>query len=191
MSDLTFFRLAPLLDRGAVQLGLIKLKPGEAAIPVREALDRSLPPDVRVYTREEFMLREQEYWTTNTPVGFLFKVGVGMGLSVGLIIVYQILYNDVMQHLKEYATLKAIGYSDLYLAGVVMRQGWILSLLGFLPGAVLSIFIYRFTAKATLLPLEMTAGRLIAVYAMTLTMCLAAAALSIRPVRKVDPAEIL
>ena len=87
--------------------------------------------------------------------------------------------------------MKAIGFTDLYLGCAVLRQGFLLSLLGFIPGAALSVFVYRFTAEATLLPMELTARRLITVYGLTLAMCLGAAALAIRPVRSVDPAEIL
>jgi putative ABC transport system permease protein len=191
VSDSAFFRMAPYRERGAITLGLIRLKPGADARQARDRLQHRLPPDVRVYTRSGFVAREQQYWSTNTPVGFLFKLGVAMGIFVGLIIVYQILYTDVMEHLQEYATLKAIGFTDWYLAGVVLQQGLILSLLGFVPGAVLSAIVYEVTARATFLPLGMTAQRMGVVYALTAAMCVTAAALAIGPVRTVDPADIL
>lgn len=191
VSDDSFFRLVPGRERGQITLGLIRLKAGADPELVREALAQRLPKDVRVYTRSGFVEREQHYWSTNTPVGFIFKLGVSMGLFVGLIIVYQILYNDVMENLQEYATLKAIGFTDRYLSGVVLQQGLILSVLGFLPGAGLTVAIYDVTAKATFLPLGMTLERLAIVYGLTAGMCLVAAALAMRPVRKIDPPDIL
>jgi putative ABC transport system permease protein len=191
VSDDAFFRMMPYRNRGSVSLGLIKLKNAADAQTVRDEMERWLPQDVRLYTRAGFIQHEQQYWSKNTPVGFIFKLGVAMGLFVGVIIVYQILYTDVIDHLAEYATLKAIGYTDRYLASVVMMQGLILSALGFVPGALLSAAIYRIASAAAYIALGMTFGRIVLVYALTAGICLGAAALAIRPVRTVDPAEIL
>lgn len=188
VSDVAFRRMIP---SGGVSIGLVRLKSPADSEQVRRDLTVHLPKDVVVYTRQGFILREQEYWSTNTPVGFLFKLGVGMGLFVGLIIVYQILYTDVMEHLVEYATLKAIGYTDGYLASVVLRQGLFLSALGFVPGALLAMLVYRVTAGATFLPLGMTGVRMLGVYLLTAAFCLVAAALAIRPLRTAEPADIL
>ena len=71
-----------------------------------------LPHDVKVLTRRRCSTREIGYWARATPIGFVFTFGVIMGLVVGMIIVYQILFADVSDHLKEYATLKAMGYTQ-------------------------------------------------------------------------------
>ena len=76
-----------------------------------------------------------------------------MGLIVGMVIVYQILFSDISIHLREYATLKAMGYSQGYLRQVVMGAALILALLGFVPGALLSSALYGMVAGATFLPL--------------------------------------
>jgi len=191
VSDVAFLRMMPGRERGSVALGLIRLRQGADPDRVRDDLERRLPNDVRVYTREGFITHEQHYWSTNTPVGFLFKLGVALGLFVGLIIVYQILYTDVIEHLKEYATLKAIGYTDWYLGRVVLQQGLILSWLGFIPGALIAEGVYRVTAGVTFLPLGMTMRRMLAVYALTAAMCVVGAALAIRPVRTTNPADLV
>jgi putative ABC transport system permease protein len=191
VSDVAFLRMMPGRERGSVALGLIRLRPGADPDRVRDDLEGRLPNDVRVYTREGFVTHEQHYWSTNTPVGFLFKLGVALGLFVGLIIVYQILYTDVIEHLKEYATLKAIGYTDWYLGRVVLQQGLILSWLGFIPGALIAEGVYRVTAGVTFLPLGMTMRRMLAVYALTAAMCVVGAALAIRPVRTTNPADLV
>lgn len=188
VSDQAFHRMLPA---AGVSLGLIRLRDDADAEQVRRDLAARLPKDVDVYTRDGFIQREQTYWSTNTPIGFIFKLGVGMGLFVGLIIVYQILYTDVMEHLTEYATLKAIGYTNLYLAKVVLQQGLLLSAFGFVPGALLTLVVYKFAAAATFLPLGMTADRLIGVYTLTAVFCLIAAAFAIRPLRTAAPADIL
>ena len=110
-----------------------------ARIPgrVRDAIRALLPADVDVLTRADFAAKEIAYWDSSTPIGYVFSFGVIVGIVVGGIIVYQILFADVNDHLPEYATLKAMGYSNGFLAGVVIQQAVILAALGFLPGVAM------------------------------------------------------
>ncbi len=113
-----------------------------------------------------------------------------MGLVVGGVIVYQILFADVSEHLAEYATLKAMGYTNLRLSRVVLQEAVLLAALGFLPGLLISLALYRITAQATRLPLVMSPDRALAVFALTLGMCGIAALMALRKVRSADPAEV-
>lgn len=74
---------------------------------------------------------------------------------------------------------------------MVLGQGLILSVIGFIPGAAISIAVYRVTGRITFLPLVMTPERLLLVYGLTPVMSMTAALLAMRPVRVVDPADIL
>src|SRR6516225_2261332 len=140
MSDETFLRLARTRDRGIINIGVINLKPGADPERVRKEIARILPPDVRVLSHAEFADLEMRFWVNNTPIGFVFQLGVLMGVFVGCIIVYQILYSDVTDHLPEYATLKAMGYPDRFLFKLVMQESMILSVFGFVPGILISHF---------------------------------------------------
>jgi putative ABC transport system permease protein len=111
-------------------------------------------------------------------------------MLVGCVIVYQILYTDVSDHLQEYATLKAMGYRDRYLFGVVIQESLILSVFGFLPGLAISTLMYRFAEDATLLPLKMLPGRVAVVYGLTLLMCVVSGAFAMRRLRRAAPADI-
>jgi putative ABC transport system permease protein len=113
-----------------------------------------------------------------------------MGIIVGSIIVYQILYTDVSDHLDEYATLKAIGYRDGYLFRIVLGQAALLSVFGFFPGMALSQVVYVIAGNATLLPLRMNTVRCLVVYLLTLIMCMFSGAMAMRKLKSADPAEI-
>ena len=113
-----------------------------------------------------------------------------MGVVVGLIIVYQILYSEVQNHISEYATLKAIGYTNGFLRGVVFREAFYLSLLGYIPARVISFLLYSVAADATQLPIQMSVERAGIVYAVTLLMCGFSGLLAIRKLDKADPAEV-
>ena len=117
-------------------------------------------------------------------------MGVLIGLLVGCIIVYQILYTDVTDHLGEYATLKAMGYHDRALYSIVIQESIILSLFGFLPGVGLSMLAYHVARDATSLPIAMTFVRFVTVYILTALMCIISGALAMRKLRSADPAEI-
>ena len=185
-----WLRLFPERPRDEIQLGLIRLKPGADPVAVRDRLRAELPGDVEVLTKRDFVERERRYWNGATPIGFVFAFGAIMGLVVGAIIVYQILFADVSEHLNEYATLRAIGYRNRFVSGIVMQQAAILAVLGFLPGALAASYLYKVAAGATRLPLHMTVDRALLVFALMLVVCALSGYLALRKVRKLDPAEV-
>lgn len=189
-SDLNLVRLSNNRSINEVEVGLITLTPDANAKEVQKRLAANLPKDVRVLTMEEFIKFEQEYWKNSTAIGFIFSLGVGMGFIVGIVIVYQILYTDVADHLAEYATLKAMGYTDLYLLQVVFQEALILSILGYFPGLAISWVLYGLTAKATFLPIAMTIANVLLVLSLTVLMCTISGAIAVRKLRAADPADI-
>jgi putative ABC transport system permease protein len=189
-SETNFLRLFPDRQRGLIELGLVRAAPDVGAGALRDAIRARVSSDVLVLTLAEFRAKEIAYWDSATPIGYVFSFGVVVGLVVGGIIVYQILFADVNDHLPEYATLKAMGYSNAFLAGVVIQQAVILAALGFLPAVGLSMALYRVSGEATRLPLAMTTERALLVLGLTVAMCVLSALLALRKVRSADPAEI-
>jgi putative ABC transport system permease protein len=189
-SDLNFLRLFPLRPPGSINLGLIKLKPGLAPEVVRDAIASELPEDVLVLTKQDFIDREIAYWDSATPIGYVFTFGMIIGLAVGAIIVYQILFSDVSDHLAEYATLRAMGYPMSFLVGVVLQEAVILSLLGYVPATGISMGLYRLAGNATRLPLHMGVERGVDVLGLTIMMCAISGLIAVRKLRTADPAEI-
>ncbi len=189
-SEANFLRLFPGKLRGVIELGLVRLDRSEDAKRVQAQLRALLAPDVLVLTREEFAARERAYWDATTPIGYVFGFGSIVGVIVGAIIVYQILFSDISDHLAEYATLKALGYSNGFLTAIVLHQGVLLGTLGFLPGLAISVLLYRTAAAATRLPIHLTWARGIGVLLLTVAMCGASAMLAVRRVRSADPADV-
>jgi putative ABC transport system permease protein len=191
-SDVNFRRIFPTRNMGLIDMGLIRLEEGVNKELALEAVRKALPyEDVRVFSKEEFLAHEKYYWRTRTAIGFIFSLGTIMGFIVGIVIVYQILYTDVADHLPEYATLKAMGYRDLYLLGLIFQEAIILAVIGFLPGFALSGFLYYNAAKATGLPIMMTQARAITVLLLTVIMCMVSGAIAVGKLRSADPADIV
>jgi putative ABC transport system permease protein len=186
----TFLNLLPNTPPGSIEIGLIRLKPGEDAKAVSKRLRSMLPTDVAIYSKQGFVDFEMNYWRSSTAIGFIFTLGAAMGFVVGCVIVYQILHSDVSDHLPEYATLMAMGYPLPKLLGVVAREGLLLALLGYAPAWLAGQGLYIVIHNATKLPVGMDAQRALLVFTMILTMCLGSALMAMRKLGDADPAEI-
>lgn len=200
MSDQNFLRY--FANRGpeedersfaTADVGLIKVASGANVDRLVETLRERLPKDVLIMPRDGpdgFVQRELTYWKENTNIGFVFSLLTSMSFVVGIILVYQILYTDVADHWSEYATLKAMGYSNWFLLGVVLQEAVYLSAFGFIPGFIVSSLLYTGAANVTGLLFQMTLSRVINILVMTFVMCLISGAIAVRKVQATDPAEV-
>jgi putative ABC transport system permease protein len=186
----TFYFLFPEKNPNKIEMGLIQLKPGSDPLAVQRALQPLMSKDVKVLTRTELSNLELNYWKRNSSVGFIFSLGVLVGFVVGSIIVYQILFGDVMNSLPQYATLKAMGYTDRYVISVVIQQSAILAFVGFIPGVLSSMGLYWLLATVTKLSVFMTATRALQVLLLTFVMCVGSGALATRKLVQLDPADV-
>lgn len=197
MSDQNFLRyfsnLGPEADSRTlrtVDIGLLRLAPDTDVDRLVAALHQRLPNDVLVLSKDDFVQKELDYWRNNTSIGFVFSLLTTMSFVVGIILVYQILYTDVSDHWAEYATLKAMGYTNLYLLWVVIQQALLLGVMGFMPGYFIALVLYRLTANATGLLMQMTLFRGVNILLATILMCLISGAIAVRRVQATDPAEV-
>lgn len=189
-SDINFLRIFTDRQRGLIDIGLIRLNPGANPSVVVQQLRNYLPQDINVLTKQEFIDFERNYWASSTAIGFIFTLGTIMGFIVGTVIVYQILYTEVSDHLSEYATLKAIGYTQQYLLIVILQEALLLACLGYIPGWIFSMLMYSRAREATLLPVFMSFERALTVLILTVIMCFVSGVIAVRKLRSADPADI-
>lgn len=185
-----------------VEAGMIKLLPGADPEEVKQRLlelragvpsspgDPRSGDDVRIFTMQEFRDQERSFWRTSTPIGFIFGLGLVMGLIVGLVICYQILATDVTERLGEYATLKAMGYGNRFLGGVVLSQALCLALAGFVPGCLATFGLYHLLSGVTGLPVYLNIWRIMFVLGLTIVMCAVSGMITVRKVQTADPASL-
>jgi putative ABC transport system permease protein len=190
MDEANFFHLFAPRPADIVNLGLITLTPGADPQKTAEALGKALPDDVQIFTRSALTEHEDTYWTTRTSVGLIFGSGLIISFVVGIMVLYQTLATQIARHLPEFATLKAIGYTDSYLAAVVMVEAAMIVLVAFAPAAVAAVAIYAQIRGATLLPVDMSAPHLVAVLGAALLMSTASAFMSLSNLRRADPADV-
>ncbi len=167
------------------------LEPGADRRATVAALRAILPSyDTAVRTVAEAAAKEQAFQTTQRPVGIVFGFGIVIGVLVGLIIVYQVLSSDVADHIREYATFKAIGYRQRFFLGLIFEEAVILAVLGFIPGFLFALALYAIVAAVTGLPLAMTGARALGVFAGTVAMCALSGAIATRKLARANPADL-
>jgi putative ABC transport system permease protein len=113
-----------------------------------------------------------------------------MGFVVGVIICYQILANDITEHMSELATLKAMGYGNGYFFGLVLKQAIYLSLLGFLPGLFCSWLLFQVNSSFTGLLMNLSWDRALFILGLTMIMCVFSGFLALRKLLAADPASL-
>lgn len=188
-STATFQRLTGR-DADLITLGLVRLKPNVSLQQAIRQVKARVPANIKVMSLEEFIRYEKSYWSTTAPIGFVFGIGVLVGFLVGVIIVYQVLFNEVVDHLPDYALLKARGYKHRYFLMILFQEALIIALLGYIPGLALSLGLYEFTKEMTSLPIGMTFSRAILVLGLTVGMCFISGVITVQKLQEADPAEL-
>ena len=189
-STSNFQTLFPERDPDEIQIGVVQLQSGADASDVQSRLNEVLGPSLQVLTVEELQQREVEHWKRNTSFGLIFGLGVLVGFSVGGIVVYQILYSEVGEHISEYATMKAMGYDDRFVVAIIIQESVILASLAFLPSLIVSALLYRVLMQATGLLVVMSFSRAALVFTMTLLLCSGSGWLATAKLRRLDPADV-
>lgn len=185
-----------------VNMGLLKLRPGIDAEEARRRVEAvvgrpdprgtvtSVPADTEVLTRDEVNKREEYRWVVQTPLGKIFNLGVWVAVFVGMAIVYQVLSTDIDNMMSEYATLKAMGYSNRFLAGVVLQQSVLLAIVGYVPSIVISWILYWIVGAQSGMPMAMTWEIAIWVIGLAVTMCVGSGMFALRKLFAADPADL-
>ncbi|HRK98245.1 MAG TPA: ABC transporter permease DevC [Alphaproteobacteria bacterium] len=190
VNDRTFFKIFPMKSAMGVDVGVITLKNGDDVSRVQVQLRHLLPKNINVLTKEEYIADEKAYWNDITPIGYIFNFGVIMGLFVGLVIVYQVLFNDITNHLHEYATLKAMGYDNAYFVKVVLSAASILVFAGFVPGWVLCFGLYSLVEKSIFIEMNLTFEKSVLTFCLLLVMCFISAVLAVRKLKAASPVDV-
>ncbi len=191
VSDQTFLSLFPTRSSTAPDHILLTLRPGaqtEAVIARLKSLISD--PSLRIRSYEQAAQEDLRYQQTKRPTGIIFGFGVLIGVLVGIVIVYQVLSTDVADHLREYATFKAMGYGPQFFLGIVFEEALVLGIMGFIPGLVVGTTILTVMGKITTLPLGMTPSMAATVFLGTIVFSSLSGAIATRRLAAADPADL-
>lgn len=168
---------------------LIRAEPNQDLTELKKRLDAALP-GTKAHTKAEIAEITRNYWLKRTGVGFILGLGATVGVIVGMVVVSQILYSSVADHLKEFGTLKAMGASDWVIYRVITEQALWMAVLGYIPSIALCLSLGAWTAAAKGIVILITPTSAIAIFAITVVMCVGSALFAIQKVTHVDPAIV-
>jgi len=166
---------------------LVTVRPGESAEVVRDRLAARLP-EASVLTTRDFasaivsaLLREQ--------LGVSFGTSTAFGLVIGFIIVALSMFSSVIDNLREFGTLKAIGCTNLDLTALLLVQSVTYALVGTLVGLGLVSGMTEGIRSPQLVPIVPLPLYGIIPGLMVL-ICIAAASLALFRIRKLEPGMV-
>lgn len=168
---------------------LIEASPGQDLEQLKHRIEKALP-GTKAHTKEEMISITQDYWLRRTGVGFILGLGASVGVIVGMVVVSQILYSSVSDHIKEFGTLKAMGASDWVIYRVITEQALWMAVLGYIPSIALCVGLGAWTVAAKGIVILITPTTAIAVFGVTVFMCVGSALFAIQKVTNVDPAIV-
>lgn len=160
------------------------------ALPARGTKNVAATADVEILSRAQVNEHEEHHWVVETPLGKIFNLGVWVSLFVGVAIVYQVLSTDIANMIGEYATLKAMGYSNRYLASVVLQQSVLLAMAGYIPSMLISWALYGLVGSKSGMPMTMSWEIAISVLLLTVVMCVLSGIAALRKLFQADPADL-
>ncbi len=185
-----FQRLFPNLSNAKSHIGILRIEKTASITQIVYQVRDMLGSEARVLTRQEMMHAEKAFMKLNDPVDDIMGMIASVAFLVGMIIVYQILYTDVVNHLPQFATLKAIGFSGTFLLGIIIAEGVILSLLGYWPGLLIAHGLTRLAQEATLLPVNISLTNTLGTLVAAISMCVLAASIAVRKITQAEPASV-
>lgn len=173
---------------GQTSFIVVKLKDPARVRQVVQSLRAALP-DNNVYTKQEFIDRAVNYWTIQTGMGMAFFLTAILAVLIGGAIVGQTIYASTMEHLRDFGTLKAMGAQNSDINLVILTQAAASAALGFAIGALLTI-ASRGGIESAGVSMQLPWLLFALVFAIIMLTCLAAAFISVRKVRMLDPVMV-
>lgn len=173
-----------------VVFGLVQVAPGANPLEVKQRLREALPRDVVIFTKDELVNRERNYYVNVKPIGIMFRAGAFVAFCVGGVILYQVLASEISNRLRELATLKAVGFTDRYVYGVGIQQALLFAGMSYGPAFLFSLLTFRLVFWASHIPMFMTWSLAFTVLGLSVAMTSVSSLLALQKVKRADPADL-
>lgn len=178
---------------------VMRMKPDQASYWVADLRDPACAddviravrahPDLEAHTAARFAEMTQDYWVAGSGAGAALGFSALLGLVVGVVIVGQTLYAVTREHLRELATLKAVGASDIEITGFVAWQALLLAGVGGALGLANTFAVQRAIDRMGI-TVELSPAVLGVGAGAVALMCALASLWSVRAVLALEAAEV-
>lgn len=167
---------------------IVGVAEGHTADEVAAELQRRLGSDLEVMTRGRFHDVIVEALVA-AQLGISFGTSTAFALIVGLVIVALSMFSAVVDNVREFGTLKAIGATNLDLTKLLVVQAILYAFLGTTVGLFLATFMAEGIRSANL-SLVLPAWLLFGSYAVMGVLCVFASLLAVLRVRNIEPGMV-
>ncbi|HEY3637350.1 MAG TPA: ABC transporter permease [Rhizomicrobium sp.] len=177
-------------DPTKVSIALFQVRHGVTPEKAKKDLEAIVPEHTLVYTRDELLQQERDYFLTVRPVGIMIYISMLIACLVGTVIIVQVLSTEVANRMKEYAVLKAMGSSPAFVYGIGVTQSVLVGLGGLLPALLIAGIVLWYIEYRT--HLESAIGFVVLgkMLAITFVASICAAAAVLGRVQRADPAAL-
>lgn len=179
----------PLSLSDPISYILIRAKPGQPLPQLKQRLLAALP-ETQILTQAEIAAITRNYWEVRTGVGFILGLGATVGFIVGMVVVGQILYASVADHIREFGTLKAMGASNGVIYRIIIEQSLWMAILGYVPSMGICLTLGQWTQMTRGIMIFIEPSTAAAVLLLTVVMCMGSAIFAVQKVTRVDPAIV-
>ena len=179
----------PLSLSDPISYILIRAKPGQNLPQLKQRLLAALP-ETQILTQAEIAAITRNYWEVRTGVGFILGLGATVGFIVGMVVVGQILYASVADHIREFGTLKAMGASNGVIYRIIIEQSLWMAILGYVPSMGICLALGQWTQMTRGIMILIEPSTAAAVLLLTVVMCMGSAIFAVQKVTRVDPAIV-
>lgn len=188
-SERTFLKTFGL-QKGEIMAGLVHVKPDTDIPDLIQRLKDYLPNDVKVMSKKQLIAEDKIVVEYSSPMGVVFLFSMVGSIVIGIVILYQVLFQNIARFLKEYATLKAIGYDHQFLMTIVLEQVVIFAVSGYLPGFIMSCFIYEALAEVTKMRFLMSFNIALFIFCLIFTICVVSGIIAMNKLKEANPVDI-
>lgn len=146
---------------------------------------------LQALTSPEFQWRSIRYYLQRTGIPVNFAITVLLGFIVGAAVAGQTFFIFVLENLRQFGALKAVGVSNRQILGMVLLQAAVVAFIGFSLGIGLAAIFFESTnglaaLRGFVLHWQVVLATAVAVLAIMVVSSLA----SIRKVMVLDPATV-
>ena len=165
-------------------------KPADAAAAAADLNSVGGHRNFEALTAEQFAARTTRYWLTESGAGVAFIFGSVVALLVAVVITSQTLAAAVAASIKEYAALRALGFSMRALRTIVLAQSFWVGAGGVAAAGVLTVFLVL-GARALAAPIVLSPEMVAMAGILILLVAMGSGFVALRRVANADPAVLL
>ncbi len=186
----TYDQALQFAPRVRKMLSYILVSPAEGVPLATVAARIEKATGLRAYTEEDFGVSTVRWFFRNTGIPTSFGMTILLGFIVGVAVAGQTFYAFILENLRHFGALKAMGAGDGLLTRMVVLQAFAVGLIGYGIGLGVTVLIGSVFLKKGMPPFSMPWFIPVGTLAAILVICAIAAAFGIRRIRQLEPAIV-